>query len=92
VIRTSERRKLLAVRVCGPRVVERLESIGVRRLADLVGRDPWDVMHEINLEAGRTIWRPPMAILALQNMIDVAERDSRPRDRRVRSGGSTPTS
>jgi hypothetical protein len=68
-----ERRKLLAVHLCGPRVVMRLESIGVERLADLAGRDPWDLMHEVNLQAGRTIWRPPMAILALQSLIDAAE-------------------
>jgi hypothetical protein len=73
VIAALERRKLLAVRLCGPRVVMRLESIGVERLADLAGRDPWDLMDEVNLQAGRTIWRPPMAILALQSLIDASE-------------------
>src|SRR5207244_2140717 len=53
VIATEERRKLLAVRLCGERVLMRLASIAVERLADLHGRDPWDLMHEINLEAGR---------------------------------------
>jgi hypothetical protein len=53
----------------------RLQSIGVRRLADLRGRDPWDVMHEINLKAGRPIWHAPMAIAALHNLIDAAERE-----------------
>ena len=48
---------------------------GVRRLADLRGRDPWDLMHEINLEAGRPIWQPPMAIIALQNLVDASERE-----------------
>ena len=52
----------------------RLESIGVGRLADLRGRDPWESMHEINLEAGRAIWRAPIAVAALQNLIDAAER------------------
>jgi hypothetical protein len=69
-------REMLAVRMCGPRVVARLASIGVRRLADLRGRDPWDLMHEINLEAGRPIWRPPMAIIALQNLVDASEREA----------------
>jgi hypothetical protein len=57
----------------------RLESIGVSRLRDLKGRDPWELMHEINLEAGKTIWRAPLAVQALQNAVDFAERDgSRP--------------
>jgi len=46
---------MLAVHLYGPRVLMRLASIGVRRLADLRGRDPWELMHEINLEAGRKI-------------------------------------
>ena len=61
-----------AVRLCGPRVVARLESIGVERLADLRGRDPYEVMTEVNLEAGRPIWRPPMAIRALENLVEAA--------------------
>jgi hypothetical protein len=66
MIEADEREKMLAVRLCSRRVLLRLESIGVARLADLRGRDPWQVMHEINLEAGRPIWQPPMAIAALQ--------------------------
>ncbi len=72
----EERRKLLAVRLCGERVLMRLDAIGVRRLTDLVGRDPWEVMHEVNVQAGRTIWRPPLAIAALQNLVDAAEREA----------------
>ena len=64
---------MLQVHLCGPRVLRRLESIGVDALSDLRGRDPYDVMHEINLQAGRTIWRPPLAVVALQNLIDAAE-------------------
>ena len=75
MIADAEREKMLAVHMCGQRVVERLASIGVRRLADLRGRDPWDLMHEINLEAGRPIWQPPMAIIALQNLVDASERE-----------------
>ena len=71
----AEREKMLAVHMCGRRVVERLASIGVRRLADLRGRDPWDLMHEINLEAGRPIWQPPIAIIALQNLVDASQRE-----------------
>ncbi len=75
MIAADERQKMLAVPLCGERVLLRLESIGVERLADLRGRDPWEVMHEINLEAGRPIWRAPMAVAALQNLIDAAERE-----------------
>jgi hypothetical protein len=76
MIAAAERRRMLAVRLCGERVLLRLESIGVRRLADLRGRDAWEVMHKINLEARRPIWRAPMAIADLQNLIDAAEQEN----------------
>jgi len=76
MIAAAERKKMLAVPLCGERALMRLESIGVRRLADLRGRDPWQLMQEINLEAGHPIWRPPIAVAALQNLIDAAERES----------------
>jgi len=89
VIAAAEREKMLAVHLCGERVLMRLESIGVKRLAHLRGHDPWNVMHEINLGAGRPIWHAPMAIAALQNLIDAAEREgtappARGRERRGR--------
>jgi hypothetical protein len=77
MIAPAERKRILAVRLCGERVLKRLESIGVTRLADLRDRDPWEVMHEINLAAGRSIWRPPMALAALHNLIDAAKREGR---------------
>lgn len=73
-----ERTKMLAVPLCGGRVLTRLESIGVRRLSDLRGRDPWELMHEINIEAGRPIWRPPIAVQALQKLVDAADQRTRP--------------
>jgi hypothetical protein len=76
MIAAAERKKMLAIRLCGERVLMRLESVGVRRLADLRGRDPWELMHEINLEAGRPIWRAPMAVTALQDLINAAEREA----------------
>jgi hypothetical protein len=74
-----------AVPLCGPRVVSRLESIGVERLADLRDLDPCDLMEEANIEAGRPIWRPPMAIRALENLVEAA-RTVEP-DRTSVSGG-----
>ena len=78
MIGAVERTKMLAVPLCGERVLTRLESIGVRRLADLRGRDPWELMHKINLEAGRPIWRPPIAVQALQHLVDAADQRTRP--------------
>ena len=62
--------ELRAVPLCGPRVVERLAAVGITQLGQLYGRDPYEVMHEVNPQAGHTIWPPPIAILALQNRID----------------------
>jgi hypothetical protein len=78
MIDERERAKIKVVRLCGDRVIARLESIGTRRLADLAGRDPWELMHEVNLQAGRPIWRAPMAIIALQNLIDAAAEEASP--------------
>ena len=85
MIPPGERERMLAVDLCGPRVVMRLAAIGIRRLGDLAGRDPWELMHRINLEAGRPIWHAPMAIRALENLIEAAEREraggrARPRE------------
>jgi hypothetical protein len=75
----QERRKTLTVRLCGERALMRLESIGSLRLRDLKDRDPWDLIHEVNLEGGHPLWRPPIAVQALQNLVDAAEREgSRP--------------
>lgn len=63
---------MLAVPLCGPRVLARLESIGVTCLADLRGRGAYDLVHEVNLQAGRTIWCPPLAVEAMQNLVDAA--------------------
>ncbi len=63
---------MLAVRMCGPQVLARLESIGVRRLSDLAGRDPDELVAEVNIEAGRPIWHPPLATQAMSNLIAAA--------------------
>jgi hypothetical protein len=75
MITAGEREKMLTVRQCGARVVRRLEAIGIGCLADLAGRDPWELMHRVNAEAGRPIWHAPMAIVALENLIEAAERE-----------------
>ena len=73
MITEPDRTRMLEIPLCGPRVLQRLESIGIYRLRDLRGRDPWELMHEINLQAGRPIWRAPLAVQALQNLVDAAE-------------------
>ena len=72
------RAELLAIPLCGPRVVERLESIGVTCLRDLRHEDPYDLMVRVNLAAGRPIWHPPMAIRALENLVDAANEPPSP--------------
>ena len=39
-ISAAEREKMLAVRLCGPRVIARLESIGITQLRALAEHDP----------------------------------------------------
>ena len=86
MIEERERAKMKVVRLCGDRVISRLESIDTRRLSDLAGRDPWELMHEINLQAGRPIWRAPMAIIALQNLIDAGESETSSSAQRAEAG------
>ena len=68
----EERQKMLAVQRCGPRVIERLESIGITKLDDLAPRDPQDLVQEVNIEAGRPIWHTPMATRAMASLIRAA--------------------
>jgi hypothetical protein len=56
-------------------------------LSDLAGRDAWEMMHEINVQAGRPIWRPPLAAAALENLIDAGEREARFSARPARGRG-----
>jgi hypothetical protein len=74
MIDEADRREMLRVDLCGNRVVERLETIGIRRLSDLRGQDAEDLVERVNLAAGAPIWRPPIATRALMNLIDPAER------------------
>jgi hypothetical protein len=71
-IAASERNKMLAVRLCGPRVIARLESIGITKLRELADRDPYQLVHEVNITAGRPVWHAPMATQAMANLIAAA--------------------
>ena len=74
-IPARERKKMLAIRLCGPRVIARLESIGITKLRDLAKRDPYQLVHEVNIAAGRPIWHPPIATQAMINLIAAAQRE-----------------
>ena len=72
-----EREKMLAVGLCGPRVIARLESIGITKLEDLAESDAHQLVHQVNIAAGRPIWHPPVATQAMTNLIN-ASRDADP--------------
>ena len=74
-IPAAEREKMLAVRPCGPRVIARLEAIGVTQLRDLAERDSYQLVHEINIAAGRPIWHPPIATQPMANLIAAARQE-----------------
>ena len=70
---------MLAVYLGDPHALMRLESIRVRRPADLRGHDPSDLMQKINLEAGRPADRPSIAAQARRNLSGAAEQQPAPR-------------
>jgi hypothetical protein len=74
-----ERDRMLQVALCGPRVLLRLEAIGIRGLDELADRDPYELVLAVNHSAGHPIWRPPMATRAMSNLIDAARAARRDR-------------
>ncbi len=42
MIAAKEKKKMLAIPLCGEKVIWRLESIGIKKLVDLKGQDPFD--------------------------------------------------
>jgi nucleotidyltransferase/DNA polymerase involved in DNA repair len=72
-ISVAEQEKMLSVPLCGPRVLARLESIGISRLRDLAHPDAHDLVQEVNIQASRPIWHPPMATRAIANLIAAAQ-------------------
>jgi hypothetical protein len=54
----------------------RLEAVGVRRVTDLRGEDPFELMERVNLAAGFPIWQPPMATRTFENLIAAAEHEA----------------
>ena len=60
-IAPSEHEKMLAVRLCGPGVIARLQSIGITKRRDLAERDLYQLVPGVSLDAGRPIARRPRA-------------------------------
>jgi len=71
MIPPPQRRKMLAVPLCGPRVISGLEAIGIQSLRELADRDP-ETRLRSNRSAGRPIWRPPVAHRAMENLVTAA--------------------
>jgi len=71
---------MLAVRLCGPRVIARLESIGIQRLDDLAERDPHDLVEEVKHRGGPTHLEPA----------DGHTRDDEPHQRRTPGTDESP--
>jgi len=41
-------------------------------MGDLASRDPHDLVEEVNIEAGRPIWHPPLALRAMASLVGAA--------------------
>jgi predicted flap endonuclease-1-like 5' DNA nuclease len=64
-ISKSERARMQKVRSIGPKVIDNLESIGIRRMADLRDLKPEEIAFRINCELGkRRINKTGVAALA----------------------------
>lgn len=78
----AERAILLAVPGVGPRVIERLEALGLRGLPDLAAREPDAICAAVSAAVGGTCWRnSPRARGAVAGAIAAARRQA---------GGGTP--
>ena len=55
MIPPPERRTMLAVPLCGPRVISGLEAIGIQSLHELADRDPDELVFAVDRSAGRPI-------------------------------------
>jgi hypothetical protein len=87
---TGEGRETETPAAClrGEPLLMRPGPAGVRRLSDLHGRDPRDLMRQINLAGGCPIWRAPIAVRAPRKPAGAARREgSRSPGQRRTAGG-----
>lgn len=69
----EERAALLAAKGVGPKVVERIEQLGVSDFAALAGRDPREMSRAVAAMLGNTCWgNSPQARAAMAAAVGVA--------------------
>lgn len=72
----DEKARLLAVKGVGPRVIERLEEIGIASLADLASASAPDICAQTAAILGATCWKnSPQARAAIEAAIACAREE-----------------
>ena len=73
VFSASDRQELLAVKGVGPKVVERLEQMGVSTMAQLADADATDILAQGAALSGSSCWKnSPQSKAAIQAAIGAA--------------------
>lgn len=73
---SEERARLLSVKGVGPKVVERLEQVGIHDLATLARRDAAEICSAVSAGIGSSCWKnSPQARNAIQAAILMAAAD-----------------
>jgi len=74
----AEKALLLAVKGVGPKVVERLEQLGINTLSQLATEDARRICEQTALSLGATCWKnSPQARNAIAAAIEAARQSSR---------------
>lgn len=74
----KEKDTLLRVKGIGPKVIERLEQIGLTSFEELAGADSLEVTRSISEELGSTCWQnSPQARSAIDSAIATARAHTR---------------
>lgn len=74
MISETERQRMMRAESIGPKMVDYLELIGIRVLADLRGEDPEDLAFRINAELGRAHINAT-GVAALGNLVRLADEE-----------------
>ncbi|RVU02140.1 helix-hairpin-helix domain-containing protein [Novosphingobium umbonatum] len=70
----EEHSALLGIKGVGPKVIARLEAVGISSLMDLAQRDPQAICAMAAIDAGSTCWRnSPMALRAITAAVEFAQ-------------------
>lgn len=72
----DDRAKIEAIRLCGPRMADYVELVGIDSFDALADADANDLCLAINAALGRPLINA-MGVRALKNAIDVAKRERR---------------